>query len=253
MIHNDPVPEVEMWAMASRAGATIHTARFQTPRPTGTEFVGVAVGELLRATGLASSISQLTDLGVDAMGYCFTSSSVFGGLEFDREFAERAGELAGCPVVTAGAALLAELEGTSTDEMAILVPPWFSSSTIAALIRYIAPGMGCPPEIVQFELPSEWDDIERPDLFDRGARHAIDPLEVIRQVLESLSESRTTIVVPGSGFASAKAVDQLTTRFGRRVVTANSALFDVLLHRAQERDRPDLQRKPQAAATTSST
>ena len=239
--------------MAPRAGATIHTARFQTPRPTGTEFVGVAVGELLSATGLASSISQLADLGVDAMGYCFTSSSVFGGAEFDREFTEVAGELADCPVVTAGAALRAQLEGTATETMAILVPPWFSPSTIAALIRYIAPDVGRPPKINQFELPSEWNGIERPDLFDRGARHAIDPLEVVRQVLEGVDESIATIVIPGSGFASAKAVDQLTTRFGKRVVTANSALFDVLLHRAQERDRPDARRKPQAAATTSST
>lgn len=131
-----------MWGMAPRAGATIHTARFQTPRPPGTEFVGGTLDELFSATGLASSISQLADLGVDAMGYCFTSSSVFGGTEFDREFTEVAGKLADCPVVTAGAALRAHLEGTATETMAILIPPWFTPSTIAALTRYIVPDGG---------------------------------------------------------------------------------------------------------------
>jgi maleate isomerase len=232
VIHNDPVPEAELWAHASRRHHTVHTARFWTPRATGVEFTGVGVDALLDETGLADSVEHLRLLGVDAIGYCFASSSVFGGLAFDREFEARVSVRAGCPVVTAGSALREAFGRLDPRDVGFVVPPWFSDGTVSRLLDYLDPRLSLDA-VHRFELPVTWAGIERPDLFDRGARHAIDQDEVVRQTLEAFGGRVGTVVIPGSGFASLGAARVLEAEHGITVVSANSSLFESLARAAQ--------------------
>lgn len=250
VVHNDPVPETEIWALAQELHHTVHTARFWTPRPTGTEFTGVAVDALLDDTGLGESIDQLRLLGVDAIGYCFASSSLFGGTAFDKEFRARVSHRAGCPVVTAGTALQDAFAQVDAYDVGILVPPWFSDNTVKHLLDYLDPTLS-PDAVLRFELSSEWDGIDRPDLFDRGARHAIDHNELVRQTLNAFGDRVSTVVAAGSGFASLAAGRRLAAEHGIKVVSANSALFESLRHAAMASGRAS--RTIQAAAITSAT
>ena len=232
VIHNDPVPEVEMWRTAA-PGVTVHTARFRTPRPFGTEFTGVELAALFETTGLGTAVAQLGDLGVDAVGYCFTSSSVFGGPAFDEGFARRAGELAGgVPVVTAGTGIREELAAREVSEVAVVAPPWFTEPTLDALSRYLGGGSVRVRQVIRFELPGEWDGIDRPDLFDRGARYAVDQDELVRQVERRIEPGADALLVPGSGFSSLVAAGRLGDSLGIGVVTANAALLSALERRA---------------------
>lgn len=240
VIHNDPVPETEIWSLAASHHHTVHTARFWTPRAMGVEFTGLGVDALLEETGLGDSVEQLRLLGVDAIGYCFASSSVFGGTAFDREFEARVSVRAGCPVITTGSALREAFGRVDSSGVGIVVPPWFSDGTVSRLLDYLDPRL-TRDDVYQFELPEIWSGIERPDLFDRGARHAIDQDEVVRQTVEVFGGRVGTVLVPGSGFASLGAARVLEADHGIDVVSANSALFE------------SLKRAAYAAAMTSAT
>lgn len=229
VIHNDPVPEAEIWRSAG-PDTSVHTARFWTPRPFGTEFTGLDLGVLLSETGLDTAVRQLGDLGVHALGYCFASSSVFGGTAFDDAFGAHVEELSGgVPTVTAGQAIREELERGGDDGIAVVAPPWFSDGTLEAIRAYLPVRVR---QVMRFELPPEWDGIERPDLFDRGARFAVDQAELERQVLRRLEPGIGTVVVPGGGFASLAAAERLRRARGLRVVSSNSALLRSMERRA---------------------
>jgi hypothetical protein len=87
-------------------------------------------------------------------------------------------------------------------------------------------------QVIRFELPSEWNGIERPDLFDRGARFAVDQTELEDQVLRRLEPGIGTVLVPGGGFASLTAAQRLRRSRGLRVVSSNSALLRAMERRA---------------------
>lgn len=225
VIHNDPVPEAEIWSSV-RPGTSVHTARFWTPRAFGTEFTGRGLDALFGDTGLDIAVRQLGELGVHALGYCFTSASLFGGTAFDAAFAERAEELTGgIPSITAGQAVLEALADTETEEVAVIAPPWFSDATLEALRSYVSVTVR---QIIRFELPPVWQGTDRPDLFDRGARHAVESSELERQILESLEPGIGTLLIPGSGFASLAAAERLRRSQGLRTISANTALLRAL-------------------------
>jgi maleate cis-trans isomerase len=220
-IHNDPVPEIEFWR-AAPPSASVHTARFQTPRPTGTEFTGLELDQLIAGTGLERSVAQLGDLGVDCICFCFVSSSVFGGPAFDEEFIRWAEAIAGCRVTTAGLAIREALRVVGAQKIAVLAPPWFTPPTIEATGRYLAPAGMEIVQAVQFELGPEWDGIDRPDLFDRGARWAIEASQVHAQAVAGVEPGLDTLLIPGSGFASAQAARSISATLRLPVLTANA-------------------------------
>lgn len=221
VIHNDPVPEVEFWR-AAPPSVSVHTGRFQTPRPTGTEFTGLELGQLIENTGLERTIRQLGDLGVDCICFCFVSSSVFGGPAFDEEFVRWAEGLAGCRVTTAGLAIAEALRTVGAQKIAVLAPPWFTPPTIEATGRYLRPDGIEIAQVIQFELGPEWDGIDRPDLFDRGARWAIDAGQVHAQAVAGLEPGLDTLLIPGSGFAAAEAARSISAALRLPVLTANA-------------------------------
>lgn len=229
VIHNDPVPEMEIWRSVG-PDTSVHTARFWTPRPFGTEFTGLDVEELLSGTGMDVAVRQLGDLDVHALGYCFASSSVFGGTAFDTAFGAHVERLSGgVPTVTAGQAIREELARNRADGIAVVAPPWFSDGTLEAIRSYLPVRVR---QIIRYELPAEWDGIERPDLFDRGARFAVDQDELERQILRRLEPGIDTLLVPGGGFASLTAAERLRRSRRLNVISSNSALLRAMERRA---------------------
>jgi maleate cis-trans isomerase len=220
-IHNDPVPEIEFWRAAPPT-ASVHTARFQTPRPTGTEFTGLELDQLIANTGLERSVAQLGDLGVDCICFCFVSSSVFGGPVFDDQFVAWAEAVAGCRVTTAGLAIAEALRAVGAQKIGLLAPPWFTPPTIEATGRYLLPAGIEIVQAVQFELGPEWNGIDRPDLFDRGARWVIAAEQVHAQAVAAFKPGLDTLLVPGSGFACADAARSIGAALQVPVLTANA-------------------------------
>ncbi|MFI1567922.1 hypothetical protein ACH4ZX_33700 [Streptomyces sp. NPDC020490] len=76
VIHNDPVPETEIWGMAA-AGVSVHTARFERPRAADTEYVGSPARALASSAEVARGLDHLGRLGTDSIALCFGSSSFF--------------------------------------------------------------------------------------------------------------------------------------------------------------------------------
>jgi maleate cis-trans isomerase len=101
VIHNDPVVETELWAMAP-PGVTVHTARFESPTSGGAEYTGTRWEDLVDAPDVARGLRQLGRPGVSAICFRFGSASFFGGAEFDDRFAAAAtGRAGGTPARTA--------------------------------------------------------------------------------------------------------------------------------------------------------
>lgn len=227
VIHNDPVPEAEAW-LSRPAGTTVHTARFDTPRSPGEEFQGKPLDYLLNVSGLRRSIRHLAELGVHSIGYCFASSSLFGGAQFDSEFEDIATEVAGgIPVVTSGRALREAVAERSSQRKLVVIPPWFSDATVDALEGYLALRPGIDTTF-RYELPARWARYKRPDLFDAGAKHAVNATSLIAQVAAHHPDEHDVLVVPGGGMHSLGAHRPLATRYGLETISANGALVNAL-------------------------
>lgn len=223
VIHNDPVPETEMHRVAPD-GVSVHTARFECPRPHDGEYVGSAAQAFVEAQDVTRGLDHLGQLGADSIGLCFGSSSFFGGLSFDTEFVERAQPLAhGVPVFTAAMAMTAALRASGVRRPLVVMPPWFTQPTFDATEKYLAEvGVGCGG-MMQFELGSEWKDVKRYNSFDEGARWVVDPEEVVRQVRARFPSDVDGVLVAGSGFRAQEAVVPLERELGLPVITSNQA------------------------------
>ncbi|NQX22692.1 hypothetical protein [Curtobacterium sp. VKM Ac-2852] len=232
VIHNDPVPEEELW-LGRSADVSIHTARFPTPRASGEHFTGRPAERML-SPGVARGLRQLADLGVHAIGYCFVSSSVFGGGDFDDQFEQLAtDEAGGTPVITGGRALRDEVRRRVGHRDVVLVaPPWFSDETVAALIDYVEiPSIRVRTH--RYVLGPEWEGIARPELFDAGARHAITGQGLLEQISALGLRGSELVVVPGSGMRSYAAQKVIAAVLGLETVSANGALLSALVSSAR--------------------
>ncbi|URN12618.1 hypothetical protein LUW77_15985 [Streptomyces radiopugnans] len=94
VIHNDPVVEAELWAMAPD-GVTVHAARFESPTSGGAEYTGTPWKEMVESPDVRRGLGQLGRMDLSAICLCFGSASFFGGPEFDEGFTAAARELAG--------------------------------------------------------------------------------------------------------------------------------------------------------------
>ncbi|MFD9702562.1 hypothetical protein [Lentzea sp. NPDC059081] len=229
VVHNDPVVEAELWAMAP-PGVTVHTARFESPTRTGAEYTSESWERLVSSPDVRRGLVQLGELGVSAICLCFGSASFFGGLAFDAGFAAAAAELAGgTPVYTAGQAIRAALTALGVRRPMVLAPPWFTAPTFAAAESYLVSAGFEPAALVPFRLGERWDGVERHRLFDRGGRWDVHPAEVCRQAAEAFPAYADGLLMPGSGFRSWEAVDELERELRVPVVTSNQACLWRLL------------------------
>lgn len=229
VIHNDPVVETELWAMAP-PGVTVHAARFESPTSGGAEYTGSSWAELVDAPDVDRGLRQLGQLGVSAICFCFGSASFFGGAGFDARFAAAAGErAAGTPVRTAGQAMTAALAAAGVRRPLVVLPPWFTRPTLDAAAAYLS-GAGLDvAATTQFRLDTQWDGVTRHLLFDRGGRWEVHPDEVRRQVVAAVPAGADGVLIPGSGFRSREAIEPLERELGVPVVTSNQAvLWDLL-------------------------
>ncbi|MFI8519445.1 hypothetical protein ACIGEZ_16645 [Streptomyces sp. NPDC085481] len=238
VIHNDPVPETEIWRTAPE-GTSVHTARFECPRLDDSEYTGSTAKLLADAPDVRRSLDFLGRLEVDRIAFCFGSPSFFGGDGFDAEFAEAAlAHSHGTPVYTSGQALTEALAALDVRRPLVVMPPWFTPPTHRAAEAYLT-AHGVEEVFVHpFELGPEWAHIAPYNAFDEGARWAIDAEEVRRQAVaafEATGGRADGVLVPGSGFRSQSLVPVLEAALDVPVVTANQSVLWYGLRAAGER------------------
>ncbi|HWM03246.1 MAG TPA: hypothetical protein VNP92_13015 [Actinophytocola sp.] len=223
VIHKDPVPEAEIWAMAP-PGVTLYTARFDSPRRPGSDFQGDHAAALAESPDIARGLEQLGQLRLDVICLCFGSSSFLAGAGFDELFAEQARERAGgTPVTTAPLAMLDAMRVLGITRPQLVSPPWFTSTSYAAAERYFA-DTGFPfAGQMRFDLGFGWRDRETYEIWDLGGQWEVRPEEVYRQARASLSPDADGILIPGSGFRTLEAIEPLERDLDVPVVTSNQA------------------------------
>ncbi|MET0136463.1 MAG: hypothetical protein ABW215_22990 [Kibdelosporangium sp.] len=232
VIHNDPVAETELWAMAP-PGVTVHSARFESPTSTGAEYTGSSWRSLVRSPDVARGLHHLGQLDLAAICLCFGSCSFFGGLEFDEGFAAAASEQArGTYVYTAAQAIRGALGAAGVRRPLVVMPPWFTRPTFEATERYLSAAGHPAAGLFQFELGDRWRDVDRHRLFDQGGRWEVHPEDVCEQVRAGFPVDADGVLIPGSGFRSWEAIEPLERALGVPVVTSNQACLWRLLDRA---------------------
>lgn len=84
VVDNDPIPELEI-RPAEDGHITVVASRFLLNRAHGEVYMGEGDHADVPLE-MCESLQQLDRIGVDAVGLCFTSSSVFAPATFDRLF-----------------------------------------------------------------------------------------------------------------------------------------------------------------------
>lgn len=236
VIHKDPVPESEIWAMAP-PGVAVYTARFDSPRKPGSDFQGDHAAALAGSPDIARGLEHLGQLRLDVICLCFGSSSFLAGAGFDEMFAEQASERAGgTPVTTAPLAMLDGLSALGVGRPHLVSPPWFTATSYAAAERYFADlGIRLAGQ-TRFDLGAGWRDRETYEIWDLGGQWEVRPEDVYRQVRASVPADADGVLLPGSGFRTLAAIEPLERDLGLPVVTSNQACLWQCLRMAGVRD-----------------
>jgi len=223
VIHKDPVPEAELWAMAP-SGVTLHTARFESPRRRGHDYGEDAALAVAESADVARGLDFFAQLEVDVVCLCFGSASFLGGPGFDAAFAASASKLAGgTPVTTAAAAMLDALRATGVYHPVLVSPPWFTATNAAATERFFADAGIEIAGTVRFDLGPGWRGLETFEIYDNGGHWYVRPEEVYRQVRRSFPATADGVLIPGSSFRSLEAIEMLERDLGVPVVASNQA------------------------------
>lgn len=223
VIHKDPVPEAEMWAMAP-PGVTLHAARFESPRRRGQDFGDGAALAVAESPDVARGLEFFGQLELDVICLCFGSASFLGGTGFDAAFAARATAMAGgTPVTTAATAMLDAMRATGIGHPLLVSPPWFTSTSGAAAERYFAAAGVELAGTLRFDLGPGWRRMQTFEVYDNGGHWFVQPHEVYRQVRRSFPPTADGVLIPGSGFRALEAVGMLERDLGVPVVASNQA------------------------------
>lgn len=228
VIDNDPIPELEIRPVGGESIGVV-ASRFRLNRAPGEVYLGEEPTADVPPE-MREALEQLQRVGVDAVGLCFTSSSVFAPATFDRQFVQAAQEINKQWVVaTAARSVVEALVAGGSSSPFVVVPPWFSNETVSAITKYLEyHGIGYSGWH-HYQLGSEWAGIRQQDLFDHGAGWSIDPSSLIRQVVDYIPGSSDSVLVPGSGFRSENAREDLQSLAGVPVISANAALREELI------------------------
>lgn len=218
--HDDPVPEVELWAMAP-PGVMLHTARFEAPRQPGPGADSAA--GLIANPDVARGLQFLAQLEPDAICLCSTSMSLAAGIGSAAAFSANASAHAGGAMVTTSAtAILDALRATGVGRPALVGPPWLTKAgataaerlcatagvEVAGVVRLDAGDGWCPP----------WPAVSKP-----ARPWQLRPHEVYRQVRRQLPPTADGVLVPSSGLRAVEAIAPLERDLGVPVITANQA------------------------------
>lgn len=203
VVHNDPVPEREIWRTIGFHHSVV-VARFGLNRPAGEEYRGETVEDFL-TPDVQQRIGWLTDAGAQAVALCFVSASVVGPPGFDSDFTAAIRETYGIHGYTAGEALRGQIRARAPRDALVVFPPWFTDETVHRTRTYLAECTDASLSAYRFRLPASWDTTRRQDLFDDGAKGQISPSELLAQTKSNLTPATDLVIVPGSGFATSHA------------------------------------------------
>lgn len=247
VVHNDPVPEAEIWR-AMPPGAEVITGRFRLNRKPGAEYARETARDFLTPQ-VAHTIRDLASAGAKRIALCFLSASAFGGEEFDAALPTLVKQECGIELFTAGTALTEELARIRAARILVMAPPWFTDRNVDTVVNYLeTKGTSLVAGRCRFELSSTWQGA-RQDLFDSGAMNAIPSTELATQIERALNAHQhldiDAVVVPGSGFRSIDATTEMLNRTGLPLISANSAV--VSLHLAESQSAK--QNSPQSRGT----
>jgi len=223
VIAKDPVPEAEIWAMAP-AGVSVHSARFDSPRKPGSDFTGDHAAALAESPDIARGLDQLGQMPLDVICLCFGSSSFLAGAGFDERFCEQAtARTHGVPVTTAPLAMLAAMRALRVSRPHLVIPPWFTPTSLAAAHRYLADSGFPLTGQTRFSLGEGWGERESFEAWDRDGQWEVRPEEVYRQARRGFDPHADCVLIPGSGFRSLAAIEPLERDLGVPVITSNQA------------------------------
>ncbi|WP_436494802.1 maleate cis-trans isomerase family protein [Actinokineospora sp. HUAS TT18] len=223
VIAKDPVPEEEFWAMAP-AGVSVHSARFDSPRKKGSDFTGDHAAALAESPDIARGLDQLGQMPLDVICLCFGSSSFLAGVGFDERFCAQAERRTrGVPVTTAPLAMLAAMRSLRVTRPHLVIPPWFTPTSLAAARRYLEDSGFPAAGETRFSLGAGWGDRESFEAWDLDAQWEVRGEEVYRQTRRGFDHSADCVLVPGSGFRALAAIEPLECDLGVPVITSNQA------------------------------
>jgi maleate isomerase len=223
VIHKDGVPESELWAMAP-PGVSIHAARFESPRRPGSDFAADAGRAVAESPDVRRGLDFLGQMQLDAICVCFGTSSFFGGYGFDEAFAAQASQLAhGTRVTTAAAAMCDAMRATGINRPMLVIPPWFTSAIDEAAERFFAAAGHPVAGLQRFDLGVGWREMQPSEIYDKGGQWEVRPEQVYHQARRAFPPEADGIVVVGSGFRSAEAIELLEHDLDVPVVTSNQA------------------------------
>jgi len=223
VIHNDAVPEAEMWAMAP-PGVTLHSARFESPRRPGHDFGADAARAVAESPDVARGLEFFGQLELDVICLCFGSGSFLGGGDFDSAFTASASAMAGgTPVTTATMAMLDAMRAVDICRPLLVSPPWFTATSGVAAERFFADAGVEIAGTLRFDLGPGWRQLQTFEVYDRGGQRFVRPEEVYRQVRDAFPAAADGVLMPGSAFRSLEAVELLERDLDVPVVTSNQA------------------------------
>lgn len=232
VVDNDPVPEMEINRMAP-PGVSIHVTRFRLPRATGEEYTGDTGISSPIGPHLTDALNTLKRIGVDAVGLCFTSSSIFNPNTFDDAFSASARAVNPTwKITTAARAIISTMERAQIRSPYVVIPPWFTDPTIGAVAAYLDMHGFAISGSHQHELPPEWDQYPRQDRFDQGAKWAVRPRDLVLDLSSRDLSKADSILIPGSGFPSLDLLNKAPAQPPLPLFTANKAVLDELLHQS---------------------
>src|SRR5262245_9030968 len=207
----DPVPESELWAMASR-GISVHGTRVPRPaRPA--DFVG--------SPNIDNAVDRLVALAPRVILLAYTGSSYALGAKADEGVHERLDERAhGIPVIfTCGAATTA-LRQLRVRRLSLIHPPWFSEETNDRGRTYWREA--------GFEV------LQCMRLQPLRSFSEVVPREVFEFVPAQPAREAEAVFIGGNGMRAVGAIQALETRLGRPVLTANQVLLWESLRRVDK-------------------
>jgi maleate isomerase len=154
---------------------------------------------------------------VDAIGYASTSTAYAVGADAEAAVLERISQRWGLPVAGTSLAATAALRVLRVRRVALIHPPWFSDELNRLGAAYFG-GEGF--EVVcsrSADLPND------PRLIEAGA--------VVEWISRHLDEDAEAVLIGGTGFRTARAIEPLEARVGRPVLESNQVLLWSILSR----------------------
>ena len=148
---------------------------------------------------------------VDAIGYASTSTGYALGADAEAAMLERLSQRWGLPVTGTSLAADAALRALRVRRVALVHPPWFGDELNDLGAAYFD-GEGF--EVVSSrsaELPND------PGLIEPGA--------VVEWISRHLDEDAEAVLIGGTGFRTARAIEPLEARVGRPVLESNQVLL----------------------------